>query len=297
MGNTAPIMEAKGKIDYGLTNDYMFRAILQKSRKTLIGLASALLHLNPEDIRDIEITNPIILGESINAKTFILDVNILLNNSRMLNLEMQVNNLHNWENRSLCYLCSDFSQLNKGDAYEDIKPVINIGILDYTLFEDAPEFYAEFELLNKKTHRRYSDKLGISVLDLTQIDMASDEDKTYGIDTWAAVFKAKTWEELRMAVQSNEYMKDAAETLYELNSDETIRQQCEARRRAEIEEKHMQDKLKKLEEDKENLTREKNELTKEKTELHIKLKNEISETEKWKAKYEQLLAVQAEKKN
>ena len=276
MGNTAPIMVAKGKIDYGLTNDYMFRAILQKSRKTLIGLASALLHLNPEDIKDIEITNPIILGESINAKTFILDVNILLNNSRMLNLEMQVNNLHNWENRSLCYLCSDFSQLNKGDAYEDIKPVINIGILDYTLFEDAPEFYAEFELLNKKTHRRYSDKLGISVLDLTQIDMASDEDKAYGIDTWATVFKAKTWEELRMAVQSNEYMKDAAETLYELNSDETIRQQCEARRRAE--------------EDKENLTR-------EKTELHIKLQNEISETEKWKAKYEQLLAAQAEKKN
>lgn len=222
----------------------------------------------------------------------------------MLNLEMQVNNLHNWENRSLCYLCSDFSQLNKGDAYEDIKPVINIGILDYTLFEDAPEFYAQYELLNKKTHRRYSDKLGISVLDLTQIDMASDEDKAYGIDTWAAVFKAKTWEELRMAVQSNEYMKDAAETLYELNSDETIRQQCEARRRAEIEEKHMQDKLKKLEEDKENLTREKNELTnektelvKEKTELHIKLQNEISETEKWKAKYEQLLAAQAEKKN
>ena len=151
MGNTAPIMEAKGKIDYGLTNDYMFRAILQKSRKTLIGLASSLLHLNPEDIKKIEITNPIILGESINAKTFILDVNILLNNSRMLNLEMQVNNLHNWENRSLCYLCSDFSQLNKGDAYEDIKPVINIGILDYTLFEDAPEFYAEFELLNKQT--------------------------------------------------------------------------------------------------------------------------------------------------
>ena len=290
MGNTTPIMEATGNIDYGLTNDYMFRAILQKSRKTLIGLASALLHLNPEDIKDIEITNPIILGESINAKTFILDVNILLNNSRMLNLEMQVNNLHNWENRSLCYLCSDFSQLNKGDAYEDIKPVINIGILDYTLFEDAPEFYAEFELLNKKTHRRYSDKLGISVLDLTQIDMASDEDKAYGIDTWATVFKAKTWEELRMAVQSNEYMKDAAETLYELNSDETIRQQCEARRRAGIEEKHMQDKLKKLEEDKENLTR-------EKTELHIKLQNEISETEKWKAKYEQLLAAQTEKKN
>ena len=92
-------------------------------------------------------------------------------------------------------------------------------------------------------------------------------------------------------------MKDAAETLYELNSDETIRQQCEARRRAEIEEKHMQDKLKKLEEDKENLTREKNE-------LHIKLQTEkesnqllTTEAQKWKAKYEQLLAAQSRNKN
>jgi hypothetical protein len=33
MGNTAPIMEATGKIDYGMTNDYMFRAILQKAEK------------------------------------------------------------------------------------------------------------------------------------------------------------------------------------------------------------------------------------------------------------------------
>ena len=33
MGNTAPIMEATGKIDYGMTNDYIFRAILQKAEK------------------------------------------------------------------------------------------------------------------------------------------------------------------------------------------------------------------------------------------------------------------------
>ena len=34
--------------------------------------------------------------------------------------------------------------------------------------------------------------------------------------------------------------------LYELNSDELIRQQCEARRRAAIEEKRMNDKLEQL---------------------------------------------------
>ena len=203
---------------------------------------------------------------------------------------MQMSNEYNWSERSISYAARSFDQLNSGEEYKEVLPVHSIGFLNFTLFEDQPEFFATYELRNKKTGHLYSSKFSIHVLDLTQIDMASDEDKAYGIDTWATVFKAKTWEELRMAVQSNEYMIDAAETLYELISDETIRQQCEARRRAEIEEKHMQDKLKKLEEDKENLTR-------EKTELHIKLQNEISETEKWKAKYEQLLAAQAEKKN
>ena len=86
----------------------------------------------------------------------------------------------------------------------------------------------------------------MGVLDLTRTDLATKEDRAYGIDTWAKVFLAKTWEELRMAVESNDYMKDAAQTLYEPNSDELIRQQCEARRRAEIEEKRMNDKLKQL---------------------------------------------------
>ena len=38
----------------------------------------------------------------------------------------------------------------------------------------------------------------------------------YGIDTWARIFKARTWEELRMAVKNNEYMEEAVETMYTL---------------------------------------------------------------------------------
>jgi len=39
--------EATGVIDYGFTNDYMFRAILQKNKKVLKALICALLHLAP----------------------------------------------------------------------------------------------------------------------------------------------------------------------------------------------------------------------------------------------------------
>ena len=78
------------------------------------------------------------------------------------------------------------------------KPVIHIGILDYTLFENAPEFYATYELQNIRTQQTYSRKLSLNMLDLTQIDRATEEDKCFGIDRWAALFRATTWEELRM---------------------------------------------------------------------------------------------------
>lgn len=121
---------ATGPIDYGFRNDYMFRATLQKSMKTLKGLVGSMLHINPDDIQSVEITNPIILGESIDIKDFILDINVLLNNNTIINLEMQVNNLFDWTERSLSYLCRSFDQLNKGQPYAETKPVIHIGFLD-----------------------------------------------------------------------------------------------------------------------------------------------------------------------
>ena len=47
------------------------------------------------------------------------------------------------------------------------------------------------------------------------------------------MFKAGTWEELRMIAEKNKYMSEAAMAMYELNADEIIRQQCMARKDAE----------------------------------------------------------------
>lgn len=69
----------------------------------------------------------------------------------------------------------------------------------------------------------------ISVLDLSRIDLATEEDKQYQLDHWAALFKAKTWEELQMLAQDNNYFKEASETVYQLTQEEQIRQQCLAR--------------------------------------------------------------------
>ena len=71
------------------------------------------------------------------------------------------------------------------------------------------------------------------MVELKNIELATQEDRLYGIDKWAALFKSKSWEELKSMAAINEYMKSAAETIYEVSSDENIREQC--RRRAEFE--------------------------------------------------------------
>ena len=233
-------LSATGKIEYNMTNNYMFRYILQQNEKVLKGLVSALLHLNPEDIKTIEIKNPIDLSGDVTGKEFILDIKVMLNDDTLINLEMQVLNEHNWPERSLSYLCRAYDQLYRGQKYEEALPVIHIGFLDFTLHPSNPEFYATYKMLNIKNHLVYSDKFRLSVVNLKCIELATEEDKAYKIDYWAAIFKAETWEEIRMLAKENEYLQEAASSLYVANADEIVRQQCIAREDAERRERTLE---------------------------------------------------------
>ena len=241
------LQKATGKLTYRLTNDYLFRAVLQNSNTALKGLLCALLHLAPESVTSAQITNPIILGQSIDNKNFYLDVRVTLNHDTDILIEMQILNKGNWPERSLEYLCRSFDNLSKGQDYAQVRPVIQISILDFTLFPDNPEFYATYMFMNRKNHKIYTDKVRLSVLDLKQIEMATDEDISYQIHYWAKLFKAATWEEIKMLVKENEALEQAAETAYVLSADEQIRLQCEAREEYFREQRYVQRRLEHLE--------------------------------------------------
>ena len=156
-GNSFSLNKASGPLPYSLTNDYLFRALLQENNMVLKGLICSLMHISPGQIHSVFIENPIELGDSMTEKTFFLDVKVLMNNSTVINLEMQVLNIGNWPERSLSYLCRSFDQLYKGQDYAETKPVVHIGILDFTLFPQHPEFYATYKLMNVRKHTIYSD--------------------------------------------------------------------------------------------------------------------------------------------
>ena len=277
---------ATGSIDYPFTNDYMFRAILQKDKQVLKALVSALLHLEKDSVKEVTITNPIELGAAISDKDFILDIRINLDGEKLIDLEMQVTNQYNWPERSISYAARSFDHLNSGQDYSEVLTVHSIGFLNYTLFPEAPEFFATYELRNRKSGKLYSSKFSIHVLDLTKIDLASEEDKKFGIDRWARLFMAKTWEELRMVAKNNPDLLQASNELYTINKDDLIRQQARARADAEFWERNRNARIKKLEEallEKDNSIAEKNSMIAEKdnfiaekdSEIH-KLKEELA---------------------
>lgn len=70
--------------------------------------------------------------------------------------------------------------LAHGENYNDMKPVIQIGILDFNYPRGNQEFYQEIYLMNRKTQKIFSDKAAIHVLCLPQIENATEEDRASG---------------------------------------------------------------------------------------------------------------------
>ena len=243
---TPALEKATGEIKYNMTNDYMFRALFQQNTVALKGLLSSLLHMPPENILSVEIMNPIVIGETINDKEFRLDIKAVLNHYQQINLEMQVVNRHDWPERSIGYLSRMYNSLQKGDQYINVKPAIHVGILNFSPFEGEPIFYSRSVLMDMNKHRIYSDKFQVNVLELKQIELATEEDKKWNLDFWAKLFKARTWEELRMIAKDNEYFTEASNTLCDLYADFNVRERCRDREDYELEQKYLHDTIDQL---------------------------------------------------
>ena len=116
-----------GAPKYRMTNDFLFKTVLQHNTEALEALLCALLGLGKEQIKSLRILNPIEEGTVIDDKAMLLDLKLELNDDSLINIEMQVENEGNWEERSLTYLCRDFDQLKKGEDYKPVKKRYTLG--------------------------------------------------------------------------------------------------------------------------------------------------------------------------
>ncbi len=205
-----------------MTNDYLFRALMQTNTNVLKSLICALLHLDSDDVTSITILNPIELGKTLDEKNYILDIKVELNGRTTINLELQVINVR----RTSC--CSQQRLLRR----------------------------EVLSLTSKNAKMRFSFK---------------GTGRNAPCATWTAVFKATTWEELKMLAKNNQYIKDAVATVCQLTQEEKIRQQCEARedyyRRTAGREKRLKQTTKERDELKEQLSQKEAEIAKKDTDI------------------------------
>ena len=208
----------------------MTNAVLQKNEEVLRNLLATLLEMDEADIVDCHLENPIELGKEIEGKECILDVKLTLNNAKIINIELQVYKQTYWVECSLLYWARAFDNLKSGEDYSKLLPTYQIGILDFTLFEDHPKFMAQYQIMDVEDQFLYSDKLCIKVLDLTQLEKAQKRSNVNKkLLKWASIFKAETLEELEQLANGEEVFEKMVVTMKKLSEDEKIRMQCEAR--------------------------------------------------------------------
>lgn len=202
----------KEPLNIQLTNNYAFRKLF-KMNYIARGFLIALLGLDEEDVVKLEVIDPFEEGENEEEKEGILDIKIYLNDNKKINIEMQNRYQEDWTERSLFYNCRMFTEgLYHGQPYGDLEPCIHVGILDFDLMK-TPGFHHHIKLLDIKTNEEYSSKLQFHVVQLKQVESATEEEKQ----------TAKDWQQVEEIIRGNPYREAVKQEMYKMSQDEKER--------------------------------------------------------------------------
>ena len=226
--------EKEGALGFKMRNDYLFRAFLQCDNESLKALIASLLYVDVSEITSAEITNPIILGASADDKEIRMDIHVILNKQHPINIEMQTYNRAGWKERSVLYACRGYDSQKHGDSYEEHPGFRQVTFCDYTLFSEHPAFCSTYMLTSADDpHYIYSDKISLININMTRIDLATENDIRFGLVNWAKLFMAETWEELKMLAEKNKTIERAVSSAWQMTEEEIIRERMRNREEGE----------------------------------------------------------------
>lgn len=211
--------------------DFAFKEIMM-DEQSRIGFLSAILKLNPMDIKESKILNTNLRKLYENEKQGILDVRILMNNDTEIDIEIQLAALNVWADRSLFYISKMYTeQIHSGQDYSVFKKCVSISILDFELFKKEREFYSCFHIREDTRHTLYTDKMEFHVLELPKLPEGLKEEGN-DILLWAKFINAERKEDFDMLAAKNPYIGSAYQQLQIISQDKQKRLEYEAREKA-----------------------------------------------------------------
>ena len=208
---------------YNLKNDIIFKAFFGRkgNEEFLIDFLSAILNIKIEKIEMREEVNL----EQLNPeeKGGRLDLQATLNDGIIVDIELQIENEHNIENRTTFYSSKVISmETERGTDYKDINQVIMINILDYELF-GFDEYISETAIVLDK-HRDYEVMRGIKwyFIELPKF-RRSHPNINERLNQWLMLLDDYDKEAIEMAEKKNPTIKKAREEVTYLTGDEAVK--------------------------------------------------------------------------
>ena len=224
----------KIKKKLNLKNDVVFKAFFSRkgNEKFLIDFLEALLKIK---IKEIQIREEVNLEQlAVYEKGGRLDLQAVLDSGVIVNIELQLRNEYNIEQRTTYYSSKVISrETERGTDYEDIKKVIMINILNYNIL-NFNEYISETAIVLDK-HREYEVLKGIKwyFIELPKF-RKSNPDMNEKLNQWLAIIDDSDRGMIKVAEEKNEKLKKARVEMNYLTGDEEVRRLAELREKWEM---------------------------------------------------------------
>ena len=155
-----------------LRTDFAFKKVFgsRDSKPRLISFLNSVIEFSDDNaITDLEIVDPYNIPKLEGMKDTFVDVKAVLSDETTVIIEMQVLSHDGFEKRVLYNAAKNYSiQLDKGEQYQLLKPVIALTIVNFTMFDDNDELINTYKLINKKHFTTYSDDIELVFIELTK---------------------------------------------------------------------------------------------------------------------------------
>jgi predicted transposase/invertase (TIGR01784 family) len=171
--------------------DFVFKYLFTTDRISLNSLLSYILY--PDQSNSIEVLEilstencPTFLG----AKNSFLDLKVRDKENTIFQIELQVAEQMSYIKRSLYYASTLIhNQLNSGESYFKLSPVIQINILDFLIFPN--QTILNWFLLKERTDPELvlTEDLQMIYIELPKFMKSSIEELETGIDIWLYLLK------------------------------------------------------------------------------------------------------------
>ncbi|NEN97124.1 MAG: Rpn family recombination-promoting nuclease/putative transposase [Moorea sp. SIO3I7] len=172
--------------------DFAFKKIFgsDQSKDILISFLNAMIYSGNYVIQDLEIIDPYSAGDVVDLKDTYLDVKAVLEDGTTVIIEMQLWNVEGFKKRVVYNLCKTYgNQLQLGQGYFDINPVIALTITDFKLFPSSDKVISCFYFQEEEDHLPYQEnELKLVFVELPKFTKQL-EDLESVIDKWIYFIK------------------------------------------------------------------------------------------------------------